>query len=66
MKSAQLQEQILGKINAILFDEHLIISFNKKWIDVFHSMPSFTLTIDSDNRLCLRSQPIPKSEDLCE
>jgi len=66
LKSVQLQEQILGKINATLFDEHLIISFNKKWIDVFRGVPSFTLTIDSDNRLCLRSQVIRSRESVSE
>ena len=66
MKSVQLQEQIYGEIEPDLFDDHLIISFSKEWIDVFRGMPSFTLIIDSDNRLCLRSQPIPKSGDLCE
>jgi len=48
----------LGKVQTYLFDDHVIISFDKKWINLFGGLPVFRIIIDNENRLCLQSQVI--------
>ena len=57
-----MKEQKLNSIKAHLFEDHLIVSLDKKWIEKFDGMPTFTTLIDKQNRLCLKSQVI-KSGD---
>ena len=57
-----MKEQKLNSVKAHFFEDHLIISLDKKWIEKFDGIPTFTTSIDKKNRLCLCSQVI-KSGD---
>ena len=48
----------LGKVQSYLFDEHVIVSFDKKWINLFGGLPVFRIIIDDEGKLCLQSQVI--------
>jgi len=48
----------LGTVQANLFDEFLIVSLDKKWINLFGGLPVFRIIIDDKGRLCLQSQVI--------
>ncbi len=48
----------LGTVQANLFDEFLIVSLDKKWINIFGRLPVFRIIIDDQGRLCLQSQVI--------
>lgn len=39
-----------------LIEDHLIISFSKKWVDLFSKIPEFEVLIDSKNRLVIISK----------
>ena len=56
----------LGKVQSYLFDEHIIIYFDKKWINLFGGLPVFKIIIDSKGRLCLQSQIIKSVVVGCE
>jgi len=58
--------RVLGKVQSYLFDEHVIVSFDKKWIDLFGGLPVFKIIIDDKGRLCLQSQVIRSGGALCE
>jgi len=53
-----MKEHKLNSVKAHLFEDHLIVSLDKKWIEKFDGMPTFTTSIDKQNRLCLCSQVI--------
>lgn len=41
----------LGTFDSFLFDEHIIISLDKKWIEVFSELPKFEVKIDKKGKL---------------
>ncbi|GEM_PF-1979097 len=45
----------LGIYDSFLFDEHILISLDKKWIEVFGEIPKFEVKIDSKGKLHLVS-----------
>ena len=51
-----MKEQKLNSVKAHLFEDHLIVSLDKKWIDKFDGMPTFDVKINTHKRLCLSSQ----------
>jgi len=53
-----MKEQKLESVKAHLFEDHLILSLDKKWIERFGGIPTFTTSIDNQKRLCLCSQVI--------
>jgi len=50
----------LGKVQAYLFDEHVIVSLDKDWINLFGGLPVFRIIINEKNELCLISQGVIK------
>jgi len=50
----------LGTVQANLFDEFLIVSLDKKWINIFGRLPVFRIVINEKNELCLISQEMIK------
>ncbi len=48
----------LGTVQAHLFDDYVIVSLDKKWINLFGGLPIFRIIIDDKGRLCLQSQVI--------
>jgi|APSaa5957512535_1039671.scaffolds.fasta_scaffold14406_3 hypothetical protein len=48
----------LGKVQSYLFDDHVIVSFDKEWINLFGGLPVFSITIDDAGKLCLQSQKV--------
>jgi len=61
-----MKEQKLNSVKAHLFEDHLIVSLDKKWLDVFGSLPLFDVFIDKKKRLCLQSKVIRSGDGLCE
>lgn len=51
----------LGTISPLIFQDSLIISLTKDWINYFQSVPKFDVSIDKKGRLLLISKDfIPK------
>ncbi|KFM14397.1 hypothetical protein SCCGRSA3_00018 [Marine Group I thaumarchaeote SCGC RSA3] len=48
----------LGSVQANLFNDFLIVSLDKEWINLFGGLPVFRIIIDDQGRLCLQSQVI--------
>ena len=53
----------LGTVTPMLFENHLIISFEVNWIDQFEKIPTFDICIDNKRRLCLTSKEELKSKE---
>jgi hypothetical protein len=45
----------LGITTPLLFEENLIISFAKDWINQFSEIPKFNVMINNNGKLCLTS-----------
>ena len=45
----------IGEVKPLLFDGYLVLSLNKKWLDVFGEMPTFEASLDDDGKLHLTS-----------
>lgn len=45
----------LKTITPLLFEENLIISFAKDWINQFSEIPKFSVMINNNGKLCLTS-----------
>jgi len=43
----------LGTISPLIFQDSLIISLTKDWINYFQSVPKFDVSIDKKGRLCI-------------
>ena len=56
----------LGTVQANLFDDYVIVSLDKKWINLFGGLPIFRIIIDDKGRLCLQSQVIKLGVVICE
>ena len=56
----------LGVVTPMLFENHLIISFEANWIDQFEKIPTFDICIDNKKRLCLTSKEELKSNKVYE
>jgi len=41
----------LGTYDSFIFDEHIIISLDEKWIEVFGELPKFDVKIDKKGKL---------------
>ena len=48
----------LSHIISYLFENHLLISFSKDWINTCNGLPEFDVMIDSNNRLHLISKQV--------
>ena len=46
----------LGTVKPLLFDQNLIISLSKEWINKFSRIPIFNVIIDKGGRLCIISE----------
>lgn len=45
----------IGITIPLLFENYLIISLSKDWINQFSSVPQFRVSIDKKRRLCITS-----------
>ena len=52
----------LYHIISYLFENHLLISLSKEWINACHGLPEFDVIIDDDNKLHLISKQVVKNE----
>jgi len=41
----------LGTYDSFLFEEHILISLDKKWIEIFGEIPKFEVKIDKKGKL---------------
>ena len=48
----------LGTISPLIFQDNLIISLTKDWINHFQSVPKFDVSIDKKGRLCIISKDL--------
>ena len=54
----------MGITIPLLFENYLIISLSKDWINQFSSVPQFRVSIDKKRRLCITS--IKEVKDVVE
>lgn len=52
----------LGTVQSYLFGDHVIVAFDKNWINLFGELPVFRIIIDGEGKLCLQSQVIKLGE----
>jgi len=52
------------KVSPYVFEDHLIIAFDKKWLQIFSEVPYFEVTIDKNNRLVLVGPKVRRSGDV--
>ena len=45
----------IGETKPMLFEDYLILSLDKKWLDVFGEMPTFEASLDDNGKLHLTS-----------
>lgn len=45
----------IGQANTFLFEDHIILSFSKDWIEQFGELPKFDILLDDSGKLHLRS-----------
>jgi len=45
----------LGSITPTFFENYLILSLSKDWINKFSGIPEFVVIIDNKRRLCIAS-----------
>lgn len=58
-----MKSKVITRITPYLFEEHLIIPLDKKWLDVFKKIPTFDVRMDNRGRLVITSPSIIKSGD---
>ncbi len=46
----------LKTVKSLLFENSLILSLSKDWLNHFTKIPEFDVMIDNDGRLCITSQ----------
>ena len=46
----------LKTVKSLLFENSLILSLSKDWLNYFSKIPEFVVNIDNDGRLCMTSQ----------
>lgn len=46
----------LGTVKSLLFENSLIISLSKDWLNYFSKIPEFDVMINDKDRLCITSQ----------
>ncbi len=54
------------QVKPFLLDDFLIISLDKKWIDVCDGIPTFTAIIDKEGRLNLLGPVVSKKKEIAE
>ena len=45
----------IGEAKTMLFEGYLILSLDKKWLDVFGELPTFEASLDDNGKLHLTS-----------
>ena len=55
-----LKDKVLTTISPYIIESHLVIAFDKKWLDVCNGIPQFTVIIDRKNRLHLIGPVVKK------
>ena len=48
----------LGNVQSYLFGDHVIVAFDKDWINLVGGLPVFRIVIDDEGKLCLQSQVV--------
>ncbi len=55
---------ILGEISPYFFENKLIISLSKEWIEYFGKIPDFEVILEKNGRLLLRSKTVSKKGEI--
>ena len=57
----------IADVYSYLFEDFLILGFDKKWMNLFRKLPSFEVFLDRQNRLQLISkEPVESGAGVCE
>jgi len=48
----------IGVISPLVFEKFLILSLDLSWLNIFKKIPTFTIVVDNENRLVLKSQKL--------
>jgi len=54
----------ISQVTPYLMDGHLIISLDRKWLDVCKGIPTFAAVIDKEGRLNLLGPTVLKKEEM--
>ena len=46
---------VIRNITPLLFENYLIVTLSKDWINKFSGIPEFRVSIDKERRLCITS-----------
>ena len=52
----EMKNKQIGVVTPLLFENNLLITLSKDWIDVFERLPTFKVQVDNNRRLNLTSQ----------
>ena len=52
------------KVSPYVFEVHLVIALDKKWLQIFSEVPYFEAIIDKNNRLVLVGPKVRRSGDV--
>ena len=53
-----MKQKTIGVITPYFFEDKLIISLSKEWVELFQEIPKFNIIIDNRNRLVLQGPTI--------
>jgi len=57
----------ITEVKSYLFDNYLIVSLSKDWVNVFGEIPRFKVVLDNKKQLCLIGPKLTESGDVvCE
>ena len=45
----------IAEITPLLFEDHLVISIKKEWLDVWKKIPNFLVYVEKDSKLIIKS-----------
>ena len=57
-----MKKQKIGSVSPHFFEDVMIISFSKKWLNHFDVIPTFDVTIDQSDRVHLISPKIKRKD----
>jgi len=51
----------IGEVTSYLFGNNIILGLDQRWLNAFEGLPKFSVLLDNENRLVLKSQKVRKS-----
>lgn len=57
-----MRQRTLQRITPLFYDDNLIVSLSKKWIEYFGKIPDFEVILEKNGKLLLRSRTAKKED----